>query len=252
MGKAEQYRELLTSLADWEPFLLRESRLPGPRANLELVQAAADVGDEATFLRLIAATPEDAAGDSPEVFLAVCGLVGLGCLVAAGQRQHLAELRRRAGDRRWRVREAVAMALQRVGDADVDALIAVADEWSRGSLLERRAAVAALCEPRLLAEPRHVARVLQVLDGVTGSLAAVADRRSDDFRVLRQTLGYCWSVAVAALPETGKPLMERLLASPDRDVVWIARENLRKNRLARMDAEWVSRLTGPLTGRPRG
>ena len=38
--------------------------------------------------------------------------------------------------------------------------------------------------------------------------------RADALKTLRQGLGYCWSVAVAALPETGKPLMERWLVSP--------------------------------------
>ena len=44
---------------------------------------------------------------------------------------------------------------------------------------------------------------------------------------------------MVALPEEGKRLFERLLASDDPDVRWIARENLRKKRLERMDREWV-------------
>ena len=57
--------------------------------------------------------------------------------------------------------------------------------------------------------------------------------------VLRQSLGYCWSVAVVVLPVKGKKLMERWFGSGGRDIRWIMRENLRKNRLARMDAKWV-------------
>ena len=37
----------------------------------------------------------------------------------------------------------------------------------------------------------------------------------------------------------GKPAMEKWLVNPDPDIVWIMRENLKKNRLARMDADWV-------------
>jgi len=33
--------------------------------------------------------------------------------------------------------------------------------------------------------------------------------------------------------------MELLFTSEDKDVRWIMRENLKKNRLARMDAKWV-------------
>jgi hypothetical protein len=52
-------------------------------------------------------------------------------------------------------------------------------------------------------------------------------------------MGYCWSVAVAALPDAGKPLMEKWLRSEDKDIRWMMKENLKKNRLARMDAKWV-------------
>jgi hypothetical protein len=52
--------------------------------------------------------------------------------------------------------------------------------------------------------------------------------------VLRQALGYCWSVAIAADAATGLPLFTALTASKDRDVQWIVRENSKKARLARL------------------
>ena len=107
--------------------------------------------------------------------------------------------------------------------------------------MEQRAAAAALCEPRLLTQPEHAAAVLTILDGITESIEQISDRKADAFKTLRQGLGYCWSVAAAALPDTGKPLMERWLASPDPDIHWIMRENLKKNRLVKIDAAWVAR-----------
>ena len=89
--------------------------------------------------------------------------------------------------------------------------------------------------------PEHAAAVLRILDEITASIPQVTDRKSDAFKTLRQGLGYCWSVAVAALPDDGKPLMENWLVSPDPDIRWIMRENLKKNRLVRMDAAWVAR-----------
>jgi hypothetical protein len=91
--------------------------------------------------------------------------------------------------------------------------------------------------------------VLRILDEITASLTWVVrsetgqsgGRKSDAFKTLRQGLGYCWSVAVAALPDAGGPLMEKWLASPDPDIHWIMAENLKKNRLVRMDAAWVAR-----------
>jgi len=248
MSKVDHYRQILRTLDDWDAFLLSESGLPGPRANLELVQAVAEEGDAARFQRYLAFGPDQAPTNSPQVFLAVCGVVGLGRLLAEGHHEFLATLRRCAADPRWRIREGVAMALQRLGDVDMAALLQVAEEWSRGSLLEKRAAAAAVCEPRLLGQKEHVGRVLQLLDGITASLTQVADRRSDDFRVLRQALGYCWSVAVVAWPEKGQPMMESWLASSDRDVRWVMKENLRKERLKRLDAAWVARWQAQLGG----
>lgn len=40
MGKVDDYRKTLIKLSDWDSYLLEESCLPGPRANLELAEAA--------------------------------------------------------------------------------------------------------------------------------------------------------------------------------------------------------------------
>ena len=241
LGKVDEYREALRGLDEWEPFLLEQSGLPGPRGNLELAWAVAEEADEATLRRWAELGPEVAPFGSSEEFLAVCGVVGLGRLVAEGDAAALGELRRHAVDPRWRVRESVAMALQRFGDADFAGLLREMRRWAAGGPLERRAVVAALCEPRLLSDPGRVRDVLALLDVVTAALPTLGDRRSDAFRVLRKALGYAWSVAVVALPEEGKPLFERLLSSDDADVRWVARENLRKKRLVRMDEAWVER-----------
>ena len=81
---------------------------------------------------------------------------------------------------------------------------------------------------------------MQSLVAITISILTGDNRRDDQFRVLRQALGYCWSVAVVALPEAGRVAMERWCACDDPDVRWIMRENLKKKRLERMDAEWVA------------
>jgi hypothetical protein len=240
MAKSDEYRRVLASLEEWDSFLLQESGLPGPRGNLELAQAVADVGDEALFERYRSLDAGRAPANSPHEFLAFCGVLGLGRLLAGGRRDVLPVLRRCASDPRWRTREAVAMALQRLGDADMGALLDEMELWSAGNPLEQRAAAAALCEPRLLRDAAVVVRVLDVLDGITASLQDAADRRGDAFQALRQGLGYCWSVAVAAYPKVGKARMERWLVSHERDVRWIMRENLRKKRLERVDADWVA------------
>jgi len=239
--KAEGYRNTLGRLEDWDAFLLKESGLPGPRGNLELAQVVADEGNQALFERYLAYDADQAPTNSPYEFLAFCGVVGLGRLLAEGKTEMLATLRRCASDRRWRIREGVAMALQRLGDVDMDALIRAMQTWSTGTPLEQRAAAAALCEPRLLSLPKHARAALHILDKITASVRKLENRKNEDFLALRKGLGYCWSVAVAALPDEGKRLMDKWLADTDRDVRWIMKENLKKNRLARVDAAWVKK-----------
>lgn len=213
-------REL--SGAALDDLLRTRSGLPGPRANLELAQAAADRADEPAVRGWLA---------EPDEYLPLCGAIGLGALIAAGRDDLWPLLRATADDQRWRVREGVAMGLQRVGDADLDRLLVALPSWTGGSPLVRRAAVAGLCEPRLLRTAQACAAALDLVDAVTASLLAEPDRRDPDVRTLRQALGYCWSVAVAADPVAGVPLFGRLAADPDPDAQWIVRENRKKKRL---------------------
>ncbi len=313
----EHHRQALRGLApsEWEPYLLAHSNLPGPRGNLELAQAAAEEGTEAQFRRWAALGPDVAPENTPQCFLAFCGVVGLGASLrgavfatkqspahggdcfanTARNDSPLQTLRALAADPRWRIREAVAMALQRWGDADMAGLLAEIAVWATGNPWEQRAAAAALCEPRLLKNPEHAAAVLSILDQITTTITTPARSETgqsgaarsetgqsgaaqsetgqsgaarsetgqsgaarsetgqsretglsgrDAFKTLRQGLAYCWSVAVVALPDAGKPLMEKWLASPDPDIRWIMRENLKKNRLVKMDAGWVARWLG--------
>ena len=53
-------------------------------------------------------------------------------------------------------------------------------------------------------------------------------------RVLRQSLGYCWSVAVAADPGSGLPAFAALAEDTDPDVRWVVRSNRTKARLAKL------------------
>jgi hypothetical protein len=239
MGKVTDYRETLRNLADWDQYLLAESCLPGPRANLELIEAVAAEGDLARFQRYLLYTAEQAPYGSALEFLPVCGVVGLGRLLAEGQIGLLKVLRRQASDPRWRIREGVAIALQKYGRKSMERLLRVMEEWSRGNLLERRAVAAAICEPGLLKKPEIITKVLGLLDQITEDLSQEQNRKNEDFKVLRKSLGYCWSVAVVADPVSGKKLMEKWFAGHNPDIRWIMRENLKKNRLRKLDPAWV-------------
>ncbi|MBK8470265.1 MAG: hypothetical protein IPL45_10910 [Actinomycetales bacterium] len=135
MSRVEEYRALLRQLDTdhWHAFLTERSGLPGPRGNIELGQAAAEEADPSTIDALIATNDE---------FLVFCGVIGLGRILAEGGHNDLGSVRERlrahAGDERWRVREAVAMAVQRLG-------VAVAADPERG--LPRFLALSASSDP---------------------------------------------------------------------------------------------------------
>jgi hypothetical protein len=241
MNKSETYRQALSTLPDWEPYLLQESGLPGPRGNLELAQVVADEGNRALFDHFLTYTPQVAPTNDPHEFLAFCGVVGLGRLLAEGDERILGQLRPFASDPRWRLREGVAMALQRLGKADMRRLLEAMQQWSTGSWLEKRAAAAALAEPALLHKEPDALEALQILERITASMENSADAKNEGIKVLQQGLSYCWSVVVAAAPEQGKRLMEQWLAGSDRIIQRIMQENLKKNRLVRMDAAWVEK-----------
>jgi len=241
MTKAEVYRAALKTCADWDAYLMHESGLPGPRGNLELAHVVADIATAAQIDHWLTFEAERAPVNSPQEFLAFCGVEGLGRLIVDGQLERWAMLRACASDARWRTREGVAMALQRIGDADMDNLLSHLEPWLSGNWLEQRAVAAALAEPKLLREAAQIDRALSYLDRITAAIAAATDRRAEDYKVLRQGMGYCWSVIVVARPSSGKRLMERWLKSDDKDVQWVMRENLKKKRLQVMDAAWVKK-----------
>ena len=121
MGKLDDYARALDGLDDPEPDLLEHCGLPGPRGNIELGLAAARVRESAQLRRWAALDAQAAPTGGAEEFLSFCGVVGLGRLLVEGDANALGELRAHANDSRWRVREAVAMALQRWGADDFEA-----------------------------------------------------------------------------------------------------------------------------------
>jgi hypothetical protein len=240
MTRVDEYRQRLRTLDDWEPYLRRESGLPGPRGNLELAEAVSLEISPARISDLL--EHARAAPNSPEEFLLFCGLVSLGRKGRRGGRPPLAVLRRYASDPRWRIREAVAIALQYWGDDDLEAMIEAMESWAAGSRWEMRAVTAALAEPRLLRRKPIAGRVVRILDQITRTIRGADDRSSEGFRVLRQSLGYAWSVVAVAAPEKGRRALERWAGDLDPDIRWIVKENLGKNRIRQLGESWLRQV----------
>jgi hypothetical protein len=230
MSALTDYAADLDALAGAElrEYLGAHSGLPGPRANLTLADAfAAQASPDA-----IVAFSRD-----PDEYLAFCGTEALGMLVLDPERRDFAlgALLAAAIDPRWRIREGVARALQIVGDADPSLLHSVIEEWLRSSdPFVLRAAISAICEPRLLGSPEAQELAVRACARATAWLLQSYPGTSRDGRKsLRQALGYCWSVAIAASPAQGIGPFNVIAADGSRDAQWIVRTNLTKARMRR-------------------
>lgn len=228
-------------------YLRSHSRLPGPRGNLELMYAFAREADDKAVQTCLSYLADDIA-NSPEEFLGMCGLVGYATLNREKSADVLAFLKPYAAHTSWRIREAVAMGIQEISPGRLPETLDGLKPWVCGNPHEQRAVVAGLCEPKLLGDTAIVAAVLTILETITQSLAH-GKKLSDGEDSLRKALGYGWSVAIVHAPAPGKQRFERLLASPGKHIRWIAKENLKKNRLVKMDPDWVAACTARLGGR---
>jgi hypothetical protein len=261
MGKRDSCRarivELVSRPADLEQLMLRDSALPGRRANLELAGAFADVAaDEAhqpdlwpLIQRWGALSADEAPTNHPREFLCFAAVQAAGALYAAadGVRRDeiLALLRSRASDPRWRTREAVAFGLQRIGELDFAALRRICDDWMRTAApLELRAVLAALAHPPLLSDPGRVGFALAAADGAMTCFRGLDDeqRAAPDGVALRKGLGFAPSVFAAASPDEGFRWLERWASSEEIVIKKIVASNLRKARLARAFPELVEEV----------
>ncbi len=244
-----------------EAILISGSNLPGPRANLGLAAAFADcIGAEgateaqwALLTHWLSMAEDEAPTGSQREFLPFCGVHALGAaylVVGAERREEIVRrLREVANDGRWRMREGVVLALQRIGEWDFETLMTILETWlPNAPLLELRASVAALAYQPLLRSPQQARRALAVAERAVSAVAS-ADaeaRRSPGFAVLKKGLGYAVSLIVAALPEEGFASLERWARSGNPDLIWIVRENLKKRRLSQAFRAEVERVAAAL------
>jgi hypothetical protein len=232
-----------------EFYLREQSHLPGPRANLELVN------DLSHLLAVLAPVQSDNVhmllnhlvhnhykaieSNTPDEFVMLCGVVAFGACAAKRPEwrgETVEFLDRCAASSSWRVREGVAIAFQRLlCTAPREILDHLTTLAYTGDYLQQRAAIAAIAEPGLLNTPDMVSEALNIQRMVLEHLhrAPAADRKRENFRALRKALGYTLSVVTAATPKDGFALMRMCAGWGDADVVWVLRENLKKKRLAK-------------------
>lgn len=242
MKKTGSYEKELVHISPkkWDDFLKKNSNLPGAKANMELAKAFAEVGTLMDFKKYIRLGPKKAPQNTDKEFLALCGVLGFGQYLSKSHDGGLLmHLKKRANDPRWRIRDGVVTALQTIGQEDISRLLRYAKTWVKGTPLEQRAAMAGLCKPALLAKNEIGLEVLDLLDWSTATMIELEDQQNEEYDILRDTLNYSWSVAVAALPEKGKPMLERWIKEDHPVVNSILIENLEEKRLQDLDEEWA-------------
>ena len=255
MRKRETYAAKIEGLVGdpgrLEAFLLRNSGLPGRRANIELAAAFADTiaragADDERWAMLkgwAALSHDEAPTNSRREFLPFCAVQALGGLYHASgdatREEIFAALRAAARSDRWRTREAAAFAFQRIGERDFGLLREIFSAWlERSSRLERRAILASLAHPPTLEGPGGGLATEFALEVAGEVLAGVrkltkAGRSDEEFRILRKGLEYAISVFVAAAPEEGFRFLRKWAEADDADVKRIVASNVRKSRLAK-------------------
>ena len=256
-------RAMMGNRRPLEFYLREQSRLPGQRANLELMNDLSHLlavltqeqpdSVRALLNHLIHHHYKGVANNTPEEFVMLCGVVSFGACAAVKPEwrgETIEFLNDCAGNGSWRVREGAAIAFQRLLQmAPQETLHHLTGLACTGDYWQQRAAIAAVAEPALLNALEMVNGALEIQRVVLGRLhlAPAAERKREDFRALRKALGYTLSVVTAAAPEEGFALMRDGAAWGDADIIWILRENLKKKRLAKF-AEYTGELGRLLDG----
>jgi hypothetical protein len=267
MSKKEGYREDLVDLlndflktSDEEKimeFLVSNSNLPSPRGNLELADAFAEVAEDYSIRnpqkmwelasRLTDVSPNEAPVNNPKEFLPFCGAVAIGTIGsvhATFYQKAFTFLRKLANDPRWRTREAVAMGIQKLIAKQSKNTLKGLESWiEKNEWFAMRAVAAGVAEPALLRDEQTARGALELHKKIFTQILATRERKSDEFKTLRQALGYSLSVVICAIPQEGFEYMQQLVDSQDADILWIIKENLKKNRLIKNFPNEVAAIT---------
>lgn len=181
----------------------------------------------------------EAPANDPGEFLPFCAIQAMGAcysaLSAERKKEGLSVLKEAMNDSRWRVREAAAIALQRIGEQDFSLLEQWFGEWlEQANALERRAFMAALAHPPLLGVREHTRFGLRLAERILQDWAkGLPISGKEEGRVLNKGLEYALSVMIEKEPVEGFALMRRIAAMRDKRMDRILRANLSKARLSK-------------------
>jgi hypothetical protein len=264
MGKKDYFIKVIlpllkdkTSIDELENTIISNSNLPGRRANLEMAFALADCFEKVDakeshwkmLLEWTKISPYDAPTNNPREFLPFCSILSLGSLYNNAdkkRKEHIINIiKDSASDKRWRIREAVAMGFQRVSENNFTVIKEIFSEWvKKASLLEKRAILATLAHPPVLDNRENVIFCFRIADEILQSLLNLnrIERRSEEFAILRKGLDFTISVYVACLPEEGFRFLKKWAQNDDANIKKILKSNLNKTRLIKEHGNMVKEV----------
>nr|MDO8079415.1 hypothetical protein [Candidatus Freyarchaeota archaeon] len=226
-------------------FIILNSNLPGPRGNLELAAEFAELVEEYFVkdserlwnlcLKLMRFSSDEAPVNNPKEFLAFCGAFAIGAIGSVSSdffEDALFRLRELSNDPRWRVREGVAMGLQKLIERQSQKTLKELDGWiAKDNWLTMRAVVAGVAEPALLRNEQNARWALELHKKIFAQVLATKDRKSEGFKKLKHALGYSISVVIYAIPKEGFGYVYQLIDSQDSDILWIINSTMLNLRL---------------------
>ncbi len=241
------FSELLESgdESDLIQYLLSNSNLPSRRANLELAKAFIMILEdywgkkETLFWNFIKSqieiNPDQAPTNDPLEFLPFCATWALGSIGTTSEvyyRETIQLLKQLANDPRWRIREAVAKGIYKLNEVKGQSMLKELQTWIvKDHWLRMRAVVTGVAGPSLLKDEETAKQALEFHKEVFNQIRNSKDRKSEEFKVLRKGLSYSLSVVVQAIPKDGFEYLEELITFQDQDILYVVKQNLKKNRL---------------------
>lgn len=245
-------------------FLVKNSNLPGRRANLELAKAFGDfilLNENADLIpkiryivdQMISVTSFQAPTNNPKEFIPFCGYFALGALVNVENELFENELfenaiekfKEAAIDSRWRIREAVAHGIEFFILKFPQRTLNELSHWiETENFLLIRGALAGLTIIKYLEIGKYATQFLQLCDKVMLWLNSKKDLdiKDEDFKVLQKGLNYVISVGVASLPELGFSLMEKWKQLKNPIITKIIMQNCSKARLVKNYPNQVKKI----------
>lgn len=223
----QKLKPIINDPAKLERFIIENSNLPGPRANLELAFAFSEVYENFGVLENWARIDVNQASvNDPRSFLPFCSAVCLGRLYAKTKDEKIVHvLKKLANDDRWRIREAVAFGFQKIGEDNLLELKKIFSEWiEKSNNREKRAIIVALAHPKILDRNTSL-YCFEILEEIFKNM-----ERDDDFEILKKGLEFTISVYTDANPGEGFSFMEKWIGK-DEAIDLIIKSNLKKSRL---------------------